>query len=456
MPDWHFLVVRHVGNNAQRRQICAGIKRHVERQGLANVLPLVKFELNRQREYYLGIALDPNAFVDGCCTEELARSVLNAAGIRISDNPQLCPMLPAEQVKTLLRGNIECSSFTVPLIYEQLNLNESSADDGGQLDLTDEDIFNAQPYETETDKYDNLLYWCSALGSGSIGRIKQTCQLLGISIEWGGAWSVIRRMVLLGHMEFDRTGAIRWSMIRPTLVTSACNRNQYFLAGQRTLQIIEYFKQSAKIQETPQAHGPTRLIIQSPPEDIEYRQGCPMIVAGNVSQKLMRNLPDLDEWIKLLPTWEERDLGRFESELYDLSKNEFREIPSIEKHFKRGLYRFTLEQNSRTFKTDVFYDESNDRWVCGDFYGLRYLARIHANMCQAFYNEDSFQLIIPDTDRWPLPYERALVLAAGLLPHRVRIESGIILLRYEGIPPEMAGTMFHLLRIKPEEKTCMM
>ena len=45
----------------------------VEQNGLSNVLPLVKYELGQQREYYLGMAVDTSAVVEGSDPEEAAR-----------------------------------------------------------------------------------------------------------------------------------------------------------------------------------------------------------------------------------------------------------------------------------------------------------------------------------------------------------------------------------------------
>ena len=58
MPNWRFLVVPHFGGSKQRRATCVRIKEKVEQRGLADIMPLVKYEVGRSREYYLGLALD--------------------------------------------------------------------------------------------------------------------------------------------------------------------------------------------------------------------------------------------------------------------------------------------------------------------------------------------------------------------------------------------------------------
>ena len=68
----------------------------------------------------------------------------------------------------------------------------------------------------------------------------------------------------------------------------------------------------------------------------------------------------------------------------------------------------------------------------------------------SIYRRDTHQLVIPVTDRWPMPYERALVLARGSLPQRLQAESGPFVFVYEGIPPEFAASMCRLLGLEME------
>src|SRR2546422_5954874 len=43
------------------QQTCARIKQQVEQHGLSEMLPLVKYERSKKKEYYLGIAIDANS-----------------------------------------------------------------------------------------------------------------------------------------------------------------------------------------------------------------------------------------------------------------------------------------------------------------------------------------------------------------------------------------------------------
>jgi len=203
MPEWNFLVVRHFGGRRQRQELCARIKSEVEDENLSHLLPLVKYEPSRGLEYYLGLAYDASDWD----AEDEARHILVAAGIGAAANPQQSYTIAAHQVQTLLRGSLEFESFTVPIHYERVTASEmpSTAELLAQADDDDGETDNL-----EAEKYARLLYWCSAIGTGGLDRIKEACRLLGIDTEWGGAWSVLRRLALLGHLDISDGQSVRW------------------------------------------------------------------------------------------------------------------------------------------------------------------------------------------------------------------------------------------------------
>jgi hypothetical protein len=449
MPDWQFLVVRHFGGRHQRRHICAQIKEHVEQRGLSHVLPLVKYELGRQREYYLGVAVDADASASGIDGEEAARQVLAQAGVHAALNRQISPLIEAEQIGGLLRGTLECESFTVPIAYEsgEEPISPPTYELLGSIDLGG--LSTATVEADESNTYCRILGWCSAVGSGELGRLKQACGLLGISSEWGGAWSVLRRMVLLGHLEFDGGAALRWAVVPPSAATSASG-DYLILVGQRTQALVNTLKEQHQMEERPQAGGPSRLVFPMDAGGACYRTDRRLTAAGCASRQLAEQLPTVNEWVDILPAWEERDFARFETEQYDPLEDEFRSIAPLGDSAPSGLYRFTYEDGRQRMVTVAYHDEARHRWVCGDYYGLRFLARCRCNLCRVAYRSDSLQLVIPLADRWPMPYERALVLAAGLLPQQLQLDSGPPALVYEGITTELAERITGLLGLEME------
>lgn len=448
MPNWYFLVVRHFGGPDQRRQTCTRIKQQVEQQGLPKVLPLVKYELGRQREYYLGIAVDKDAEIHGSDAEEVARRLLVNAGVGAAANPQSSFFVEAEKVQRLLSGTVGCESFTFPMAYEAGGEAEAPPTDRLLAELDLGELRHAEPSTAESEQYSRLLYWCSAAGSGELGRIRQACQTLGIVSEWGGAWSVLRRLVLLGHLEFDGGGSFRWSIIPPTLVTPAEDGGYKILTGQRTPAIVQDLSNRFQVEERPQANGPPRLLVHGAGDDIFYRPGRRVQDVGSVSRQMIELLPTIEEWVLRLPTWDERDFGRFTIERYEPLTDEFHQVPGIPGQPQSGFYRFTFENRGQRMVTVAFFDNYADRWTCGDYYGLRFMARTRSRLCLAIYHADAHQLLIPAIDRWPMPYERTLVLASGSLPQKP--ESGPFILVYEGITPELAERMCTLLGLEME------
>ena len=106
------------------------------------------------------------------------------------------------------------------------------------------------------------------------------------------------------------------------------------------------------------------------------------------------------------------------------------------------------------FQLTVFFDagaESGRRLLRGEWYGLRFLAlRRSGKYLKAMWrDEDGGLLAVPYRQRWPLLYERALVLSTGLLPRR-HPENG--LLYYQGIPLALATSIAEPLGVQVE--TC--
>src|SRR5437879_10932266 len=81
------------------------------------------------------------------------------------------------------------------------------------------------------------------------------------------------------------------------------------------------------------------------------------------------------------------------------------------------MYRLMQQDGNDQVYQTLFYHQYSDRWVQGDWYGLRFLALQQADVtCRAVYHFNSQRLAIPTSQRWPEIYERALVLGSGRLP----------------------------------------
>jgi hypothetical protein len=121
---------------------------------------------------------------------------------------------------------------------------------------------------------------------------------------------------------------------------------------------------------------------------------------------------------------------------------------------KPGLYRLNYENPSGEFQLTVHYDPARTkerRLLRGEWYGLRFLA-VHQSRkyLKAIWRSDGGGVLaVPNRQRWPLLYERALVLATGILPARMH-PSG--LLCYHGIPLNLAQTIASRLGVAIEQQ----
>jgi hypothetical protein len=448
MRKWQFLVVKQFGGVHQRQQTCARIKQRVEQHGLSDILPLVKYERGRQKEYYLGIAIDrTTAGQDADAAEEIARHVLVDAGIAVAKNPQFSYLVEAEDVQRLLTGTLECDSFTLPIAYDYEEDTEAPSAERLVAEVDGTDLLGGEPSSAETQKFSRLLQWCSAAGSGELARMRQVCKGLGFSSEWGGSWSILRRFALLGHLEFA-ADSLRWSTIPPTLVTPVADSDCRILVGQRTPNLISFLRNTFVVDECPQIDGPSRIVVRGVSGDLSYKPGRPIMDLGCVAEHLANLLPAIDDWTLLLPTWDEQDFRRFEVERYEPQFDRFYEVSTIDARYKAGLHRFKLEQPR--IVTLALFDDRAGRWICGDYYGLRFLARSRMDKCRVVFRGETGQLIIPATDRWPMPYERTLVLAGGALPLHVHTEQGDSVLVYQGVTNSLAERLASLLGLELE------
>jgi hypothetical protein len=440
MPEWKYLVVRCSGGQHQRHKLCACIKSKVEHENLSHLLPLVKYELSQgQREYYLGLAFDASDQE----AESKAQQILKTAGI----NLQQSYLVEVHEVQKLLNGSLELKSFTVPIHYKRMAAPEmpSTAELLAHVDSGDSEIDGL-----DAEKYERLLYWCSAVGTGGLDRIRETCALLGIETEWGGAWSVLRRLALLGHLEITDGQSVRWSVLPPMLVTPAIDQGEQFLIGQRSPAVRSSLHADGSLYEHSQPAAPTCWRIlrgDANPKCFGSRQP---LDAGCLAKRMSELLPARDEWLGQLPSWEERDFARYGVELYDPAEDAFARVPFRLNGLEGGLYRFTIERAGRNMTTLAFYDCDADRWIAGDYCGLRFLARSAVGACRALHNEETATLAVPVADRWPMPYDRALVLASGQLPRQMKLAGGEAMLVYKGIPQWLVISLCRLLSLEME------
>jgi hypothetical protein len=178
---------------------------------------------------------------------------------------------------------------------------------------------------------------------------------------------------------------------------------------------------------------------------------------GAAAERLAALLPDIKEWAKTL--------GLVEGltppdvvEQWNLSSAQFDEQPAFRIGAggrcsgPAGLYRLTYGEAPRAYQLTVFFDPgapAGRQVLRGEWYGLRFLALRHTGKyVKAMWREENGGILaVPYRQRWPLLYERALVLASGFLPYR-NPENG--LLYYYGVPRTLAEEVAEHLGVEVE------
>ena len=113
------------------------------------------------------------------------------------------------------------------------------------------------------------------------------------------------------------------------------------------------------------------------------------------------------------------------------------------------MYRLTRGESANAYQQVLYLDQPNQRWLKGDWYGLRFLAHDSANVdFEVKYDSGTRQLLMPADERWPLLYERALVLATGILPCRAENPKW---LKYSGVSDELARLLTDKLNVSIRE-----
>ena len=140
------------------------------------------------------------------------------------------------------------------------------------------------------------------------------------------------------------------------------------------------------------------------------------------SSSLAQLLPDLEGWKDILPV-----IDRLSTTTYNIEIWNGRKYIQCDNFYERhgryfgesGLYRLTKKAENNPYQLVLYFDEPNQRWLRGDWYGLRFLAYNSAGReFKIKYDSSSNEILIPVEEHWPLLYERALVLASGMLPVR--------------------------------------
>ncbi len=184
----------------------------------------------------------------------------------------------------------------------------------------------------------------------------------------------------------------------------------------------------------------------------------PLAGVGVAAIRLAEVLPALEQYPDILSSLSPPDSAFNTYRIWD--GQQYVDPPEpVYRHGNRyvgraGLYRVT-PNNAATgaFASYLFFDAPQQRFLKGEVQGLRFIARSTALRPdglrpQGRWNPDTSQLFTPDRERWPVLYERALVLASGLLPGRADNPDWLV---YECISRELASLLAGKLNVELTE-----
>lgn len=433
------------------KELVEQISKKVQDYNLSQYVPILRLEkgAKARKPFYFFLAIESEEV--GAIPSEVSDSnLIKLPLLKIPAAPG-SPCFTYEQIKSMVGVAHDIHDYTNPIPYQ----TSQKFTNDNPFDWIASPSINKPSSNVDelSQRYEQLLYWLSALGSGTWESFKKACDALGLEEPK----RIFRRFRLLGHIESSLDGS-RWSTAPTALVEvrSESDSQEFILCGQRSKHLLEKLQQYTTVKLSNQVRGDAppdvRLQLDSL-EELDYtveqvgnQFGITIINAGNASLKLATVLPDLTTWKQGL-----RRLQGIVPSLYEWKRFDGNDFVECSFFCITGMYQmFPTEEIDRPCLT-LFYDSETDTWRQGDWYGLRFLALHYGNhQCIAHYDPTAARLAIPFSQRWPELYERALVLASGRLPSYQRTEQSLWLI-YENVGLALVEQLTKKLDITCEE-----
>ena len=414
------------------------ISQAVQAENLTKAIPAVKFEKGAKGEFYYFFALEGQQldFLD------VVQTIFAQWGV---PGTIIRELLEPEAIKSMASGELETHSLNA-IPYTSLWSNDA----GDPFDLSETTFKEEESvYNSLAERYDQLLYWLSTNAEGTWQTFEKICSILQLAGDVKDARSIFRSLILLGYIQSSDNGQ-KWSICPTALVKCAADPRACFLTGQQTPKLIEYLKEHWEVEALPRLsyQAPSCVKVNGIFTDDVTLNGFNIVHAGNVSVQLAELLPDLEGWKDLLPA-----IDRLSTTTYNIEIWNGRKYMQCDNFYERneryygesGLYRLTKKAENNHYQIVLYFDEPNQRWLRGDWYGLRFLAFNSAGQqFEIKYDSSANELLIPSEEHWPLLYERALVLASGMLPAR---DKNFRWLKYTNITNELVQLLAEKLSI---------
>ena len=337
-----------------------------------------------------------------------------------------------DDIKGFLTGKLRWKNFNYDIRFEIDDSWSQEADFRIEHDNETEEI---------SENYTKLLWWTSALGSGSFEIFNQACNELGLIREHVTAWSILKKFVLLGHAEVSQgSEGYSWSIVPTSIVKKNKNKDEYFLVGRQTPKSIDDLKKLSLINEDIESTNFLPLQLGNIDDEILVKNHIMKI--DNAALKRAEFLPDINTWISNL----EED--PFISIRADVEGTKFflfdgKTFRPFEANMERTLGFYKIEKEEAYTKYRFFNGGS---WVSGPYADLRFLDAHYKQEKEILYDSRKEFLFLEQRFKWPLAYERALVLASGNLPMRALINNRSFL-RFNNITRDLLDILCSKLEV---------
>ncbi|MGY2765952.1 hypothetical protein ACVWZU_001011 [Thermostichus sp. MS-CIW-26] len=378
------------------------LQKRVTQENLADVVSHVRIEKGikeRSRgEYYFYLGIKTNARSDWSSTqntlEQLIKTVRGISIVRIG-REGFC----WEDIRHMVGIAYDLGEDTQPLKYF------SVARPPKVNPLSLETPIAESSEGDRSQACERLLWWLSAAGSGSWETFQAVCDRLDLPQPR----RLLRRLQLLGHLTVAQDGK-RWYMQPPSL--QPVGENRYVLYGQRNAALQKDLRQLGRLEEILQPRRNAPACWQFEPQaDVATAIAKLQVSYPTLTICPVEAPPQWADWVAGLSVVDWVPLHRYRLKRYDGST--FADVPTAE---ETGFYELHEEGSQRQHA--LFYDREQNTWYSSEWYGLRFLALtcLRPGELVVNYHPNSQELTIPSSQRWPLAYERYLVMQSGCLP----------------------------------------
>ncbi len=425
------------------KKLVEQISKKVQEYNLSQYVPLLRLEKGAKPKQIFCFFIAIESREEGEIPSEVSNSNLLKLPYFQFTVARGSPSFTYEQIKSMVGAAHDVHDYTNPIPYQP---TQAAIYDNPFDFIALSPINHSSPIDIQalSRRYEELLYWLSALGSGTWESFKKACDVLNLKEPK----RILRRLRLLGHIEISLDGS-RWSIAPTTLVKvgSKSDFQEFVLCGQRSINLLRTLEQYAKLEFSNQATGeaPPCVCLQLNNADIFFdllKQSSneySLTNVGEASKQLASILPAVETWKQSL-----RSLQGIVPSLYEWKRFDGKNFVSCVSPTETGMYQMWKTQMSDRPLYTLFYDKESDSWLQGDWYGLRFLAlQYNSQERIACYDMTTKRLAVSVLQRWPEIYERALVLASGKIPifHNSQ-------LLYENVQLEVVHQISNKLNVK--------